>query len=214
MSSGQHGRNRGWQYDFADTEHGGDVSGDQPEDMEQDWELPDADPLAEADMVVRVRTTMATPLEHTKMVDAMTDMALPEKWVGKVFKHWGKPVVINETKGLLSAIENKRNYARGEALIPGTAEFAFGKCLVAAYRHEPPAAGNIDPCYCLPKLYMNGCCHQSPPIYTTRIRVQDMLCNVCSKCIRCQKLLGRRCSCVLVKSMALVFPVEFPLDAA
>lgn len=161
------------------------------EDMEWDggWVVPD--PLTEAEITYRVRSTCCTPIEWSLLCDSEEEFEFPRALLSKVTRHWGKPNTISETKTLLSCVCNKRNFAKGEALEPGTVGFILSKSLIAASRHDFNSDHmGANTCYCLPLTYMEGCRHGCPPVYTTRLRFIDTQCSQCTKCLRCGKFLA------------------------
>ena len=163
-------------------------AGSETGSMEWDdgWVVPD--PLFEAEMTYRVRSTSCTPLEWSKLVGSEEEMQFPRQYLSKVTRHWGKPTVISETKALLACVSTHRNYCLGEALEPGSVGFILSKCLIAANRPPPE---NLTPshCFCLPITFLEGCSHGCPPLHTSRLKLKDTFCEMCTKCLRCGKLL-------------------------
>lgn len=151
---------------------------------DDNWSRPDA--LEEADATYRLRTLKATPMEYDAVVDAFKDNQGATKSLTKVLKHWGKSEVYNDCKALLSIIAASKQFGEGEAFVPGSAEFALAKCMVAAHRTAHGGSGD-DSCYCLPSLFLAGCRHK-PGIITPRKGLQDLMCHHCNKCVRCQGL--------------------------
>lgn len=167
------------------------------------WVVPE--PLEEAEMVMRTRTTKPTPIEYDNMVQSMETFELPQPYMNKVCKHWGKRYCLQETKTLMSCVATKMNYVKGEAALPGTLGFTLGKGLLSCYRGETPTdlADQDASCYCLPPFFYRGCAHDSPPPFTARLKLDDCMCTVCSKCLRCGKLLGKRCTCHAMHSLGV-----------
>ena len=85
----------------------------------------------------------------------------------------------------------------------GTVEFTLGKGLLSCYRDETPTdvAEQDASCYCLPPFFYKGCVHDSPPPFTTRLKLDDCMCTSCSKCTRCGRFLGKRCPCHALHSL-------------
>ena len=169
-----------------------DNGGGQNTHMEPEWD--DGwfidDPLTEAEIAYRVRTTSCTPIEWSLLCDSEEYFEFPRKMLSKVTRHWGKPNAVSETKTLLSCVCNKRNFAKGEAVEPGSVGFILSKSLIAANRSDfqgDPRHPNT--CYCLPMSFMAGCRHGSPPIFTARLKLVDTYCLQCTKCLRCGKFL-------------------------
>ena len=174
----------------------GPVLNSQPQSMQydddHDWDWDDfyvPNPLFEADLTMRVRTTAPTPLEVQKLQDSAANKTLPEKVVQKVIRNWGKPTVVADAKLLLSCSLNHRAYSKGEACEPGSVAFVLSKCLLASNRHLAPAVQDDKTCYCLPVTFLGGCAHGSPAVHTPNMKWDDCQCTVCAKCLRCGKLL-------------------------
>jgi hypothetical protein len=152
--------------------------------QDDEWVRPSV--LEEADATYRIRTLKATPMEYDSLVEAFKGNDGANKYLTKILKHWGKHEVYNDCKALLSMLQSSNPSQVGEAVAPGSAEFAIAKCMLAGHR---AAHGESDgACKCLPMMYVAGCRHNKPALTTPRKGLQDCLCHHCSKCIRCNGL--------------------------
>lgn len=154
---------------------------------DNDWELPC--PLDEAEMCYRLRTLKATPIEHDCLVGKIKGENGSSKWLPKVLKHWGKPSVFNDARALFSMMVAKDKVEKGQYCEPGTAEFTLAKCLISANRGPQGPDEPEEKCYCLPMMFVAGCTHK-PSFLQPRKYTQDWLCQECSVCLRCRKLLS------------------------
>lgn len=164
----------------------------QPQNDNDEWAMPSV--LEEADATYRIRTLKATPMEYDAIVEAFKDNEGANRYLTRIMRHWGKHEVYNDCKALLSMLQTAKPSEVGEAVAPGSAEFAIAKCMLAGHR---AAHGDRDgACHCLPMMYVAGCRHNKPPLIAPRKGLQDSMCHHCSKCIRCSGLP----SCTTTKS--------------
>ncbi len=149
-------------------------------------------PLQEAEAMMRTRTTKATPIEHDLVCQASDKYTFAEGHLAKICKHWGNTKCMTEIKAAMSDLAAQKNFAKGEAAIPGSLEFALSKCLLACSRSPTPEdiTQQHAACYCLPPAFYNGCCHGSPPPFTKRMKWDDCMCTTCSSCLRCGRFPG------------------------
>ena len=151
---------------------------------ESGWMMPSI--LEEADATYRIRSLRPTPMEHDLLVQAFQGNNGATKYLSRILKHWGKNEVYNDCKALLSMLQTEAPSQVGDAVAPGSAQFAIAKCMLAGHR---AAQGEPDDaCHCSPMMYVAGCKHNKPALIAPRKGLQDSMCYHCSRCIRCNGL--------------------------